>query len=311
MSISHSSADIVIPLYNNWQALHVLSADIQVWLQFHPSLTVIVVDDGSAPDPFDLPVSLADHRRFKLIRHSENRGRASACNSGFWYGRSEFVGFLDVDCSPQEGWIDAFLGAISTDSNCVFGNLKAYGDSYWSRYLNDLYKKKSKKILNGARNFNTPFCMFRREVLVEVGGFNEEYAQYGFEDQDLIQSIRKISHLFPVFLPNVYATHQPPKSLNDVLDKAIESGRSSSKIFSRRFPHFYKKTSYWYFDAEEHSLLYRVLLSAMWWFLDNNVLGLKVAMNREKLPFSIWKYLVKLSTGLAYFNGTSQRELKG
>lgn len=306
MTGKHFSADIVIPLYNNWPALSTLAQKIRAWIDRYSWVNIFIVDDGSEETIQDLPFPIQNQPRVTLLRHEENRGRASALNTGYQAGRSEFVVFLDADCLPEDGWLDRFFSEESRfGADCIFGNLRAEGGSYWARYLNDLYKKKAKSYLRGSLDFNTPFCMFRRELLDQVGGFNEEYRRYGFEDRDLIQNLRATIGIKPLFLPDVYATHSPPRSLQGILNKASESGASSAKVYSNRFPVHYRKTGYWFFDSRQHGRAHNVLMAFLWLIVDRNVFGIKTLMEKESLPYPVWKSLVKLSSGLAFFHGTS------
>lgn len=309
MTGKHFSADIVIPLYNNWPALSALSKEIRAWIDMYTSVNVFIVDDGST-EANKLPPPIQNEPRAKLVRHEENRGRASALNSGYRAGQSQFVVFLDVDCLPQEDWLDHFRAEESrSGADCIFGNLRAEGVSYWARYLNELYAKKADAYSKGSLDFNTPFCMFRRELLNQVGGFHEEYRRYGFEDRDLIQNLRAKVGIKPLFLPDVYATHSPPTSVQSVLKKASESGSSSARIFANRFPDYYRKTGYWFFDSRQHSRPYNIFMAFLWLLVDRNVLGIKTLMERQSLPYPVWKSLVKLSSGLAFFHGTSFRRV--
>lgn len=305
MEFANCSADIVIPFYNNWPALSALSCEIQSWLNKYPLVKVFVVDDGSSEQVDAQPSVFSSHARATLIRHPKNRGRAAACNTGIRAGGSEFVIFLDVDCIPQDDWLDSFFLGVHSGANCVFGNLRAEGQSYWSRYLNELYAKKARSYLNGSLDFGTPFCMFRRELLNHVGGFSEEYSRYGFEDRDLVQNLIKSVEINPLFLADVYAVHSAPTSVESVLKKASESGAFSARVFSRRFPDSYRKTGYWYLDAQEHSALYNIPLAILWFLVDKNVFAVKTLMEKRALPYRAWKPLIKLSSGLAFFYGTS------
>jgi glycosyltransferase involved in cell wall biosynthesis len=305
MDVKNLSADIIIPYYKNLSALSALSCKIESWVSTYPLVNVfVVVDDGSPNQDFELPDVIAKKSRVTVIRHSENRGRAAALNTGIRAGSSELVVFLDVDCSPQEGWLYRFFLGAESGADCIFGNLRADGMSYWSRYLNELYARKASAYLKGGRDFNTPFCMFRRELLNQVGGFNEEYVCYGFEDRDLIQNLINSVGISPLFLADVYAAHSPPNSVKGIMTKATESGEFSARIFSRRFPACYRNTGYWFFDACEHSMVYCFPLAVMWKLIDKNVFAVKTLMDKESLPYLAWKWLVKLSSGLAFFHGT-------
>lgn len=304
MTVQSFSADIVIPCYESSSALATLAPEIKGWVDEYPGVRVFIVDDGSPENKLALPATIRNHDRVTLLRHPENRGRASARNTGLRAGESDFVVFLDVDCCPQRGWLDRFIRGVESGADCVFGNLKADGTSYWPRYLNELYEERAIRYVRGGRDFVTAFCMFRRDHLIEIGGFHEEYTRYGFEDRDLIQSLISSVHFSPLFLEDVYASHSPPSSLASVIRKAVDSGGFSSQIFARRFPGCYRDMSYWFFDARQHSFLYSVPQLIAWKILDKDLLGIKTMMERELLPYPVWKWCTKLASGLAFFYGT-------
>ena len=64
-------------------------------------LPVVVVDDGSAR-----PVRAEGAR---LIRHETVRGPAAARNAGLGIATTAAVAFLDSDCVPRPGWLQALL----------------------------------------------------------------------------------------------------------------------------------------------------------------------------------------------------------
>jgi mycofactocin glycosyltransferase len=68
----------------------------------HP---VVVVDDGSAGSSAVAAV-VARHSA-RLVRRADNGGPAAARNTGLAQIDSEFVAFLDSDCVPPAGWVDA------------------------------------------------------------------------------------------------------------------------------------------------------------------------------------------------------------
>jgi mycofactocin system glycosyltransferase len=65
-------------------------------------LPVVVVDDGSA-----VPVRAPDGVR--VVRHEVSRGPAAARNTGARRATTEAVAFVDSDCVPLAGWLDALV----------------------------------------------------------------------------------------------------------------------------------------------------------------------------------------------------------
>src|SRR5262249_22930026 len=79
-------------------------------------LEVIVGDDGSSDDPAPLAA------RFPGVRttRSENRGLASAWNTGWRAARGRYVVFLDADDRLRPGAVAAHLERFALDQECAF-----------------------------------------------------------------------------------------------------------------------------------------------------------------------------------------------
>jgi mycofactocin system glycosyltransferase len=93
---------VIIPVRDRAEALgHCLAA-------LGGTERVIVVDDGSS-EP-DAIIRVARRHAATLIRHAEARGPGAARNSALGQVQTEFVAFLDSDCLPEPGWIEALIG---------------------------------------------------------------------------------------------------------------------------------------------------------------------------------------------------------
>jgi mycofactocin system glycosyltransferase len=69
------------------------------------ALPIVVVDDGSL-DPGAV-AARAEEACAAVLRHSTARGPAAARNTGLRAVTTELVAFLDSDCVPVPGWLDA------------------------------------------------------------------------------------------------------------------------------------------------------------------------------------------------------------
>jgi len=106
-SSTHSSAcTIVIPAYANTEQL---AACLQSLGNGHP---IIVVDDAS-PDGRSIR-ELCERYGARLLVHGENRGPATARNTGLSEVDTEFVAFIDSDCVGDVSWINT-LGELMSD----------------------------------------------------------------------------------------------------------------------------------------------------------------------------------------------------
>lgn len=89
----NSLVSIIIPVHNGSQWLKdSISSAVR---QSHPDLEILVIDDGSTDDPGAVVAAFDDPRIRFLVQ--ENRGAASARNTGLSHSSGEWVQFLDAD----------------------------------------------------------------------------------------------------------------------------------------------------------------------------------------------------------------------
>ncbi|MBN2430533.1 MAG: glycosyltransferase [Acidobacteria bacterium] len=178
---------IIIPTYN---AARFLPAALEsIFRQDYPSYEVIAVDDGSTDETAAVLQPFAD--RIILLRQP-NAGVSAARNRGLAAARGEWVVFLDAD--------DQFLPGKLTDQIAIFTRRQSLAmvQSGWQLVdENDHYLRTIepwrlsrrldletwllwKPVFPGA-------MMFRRRVVQQVGGFDENLRQA--EDVDLVLRI--------------------------------------------------------------------------------------------------------------------------
>ncbi|MCL1870982.1 MAG: glycosyltransferase [Promicromonosporaceae bacterium] len=160
-------------------------------------LELIVVDndsqDGSA-EKIREAVPAA-----KVIESGGNLGFAGGCNLGVAHASGEWVGFINNDARPGEGWIRAAVEAMEADPTIgsvaskvldwdgnlvdyVDGSLTWYGMGYKreAEWPDSAEYDVAKDVL-----FGTGAAMFvPTEVYREVGGFDERFFMF-YEDVDL------------------------------------------------------------------------------------------------------------------------------
>ncbi len=181
---------------------------------------VIVVDNHSTDE--SLPYLVPKFPQAKFIRNSSNSGFGKACNRGLAIATGQYVLFLNPDtivaedsfaktlaffkAHPDCGALGVKMidgsGAFLKESKRAFPSpqtslFKLFGLSYlfpssrlFSRYhLGHLDKEKNHEVdvLAGA------YLMVRRDVLEEVGSFDEAFFMYG-EDVDLSYRIQKAGY---------------------------------------------------------------------------------------------------------------------
>jgi len=103
---SGTSVSIVIPVKDRPAALARLLTTLRAD-STTGGLPIVVVDDGSADA--ERTAALAEASGASLLRHETARGPAAARNAGLRTATTDAVAFLDSDCVPRPGWLDALL----------------------------------------------------------------------------------------------------------------------------------------------------------------------------------------------------------
>ena len=184
---------VVVPAYNAEQYLAetLESALAQDWDPFE----VIVVDDGSTDRTAEIAES---YEGVRCIRR-ENGGASAARNTGVAHARGELVANLDSDdlLPPTRLRVQAEHLLANPDVGCVFGRQEWLNPPPWLA-RDAVYGDVDGIPLNSA--------MFRRDVLLSLGGYDESFARG--EDLDLVVRMRERGIEFTV-LPDlvVYRRH--------------------------------------------------------------------------------------------------------
>jgi mycofactocin system glycosyltransferase len=100
---------VVIPVYDDPGGLAATLTTLfpSLGANGRAGLTTVVVDDASAE-----PVVVKENRTppgTRLVRRAERGGPAAARNDGWKTTGGSLVAFVDANCEPDSGWLDALL----------------------------------------------------------------------------------------------------------------------------------------------------------------------------------------------------------
>lgn len=158
---------------------------------------LIVVDNDSQDGSVEKIKAAVPHAI--VVDAGANTGFAGGCNLGVSHAKGEYVGFINNDARPGEGWIraaveafesDPTIGAVASKVLDWSGNLIDYADGSLTWYGMG-YKREAEK--PDSEEYNTPkdvlfgtgAAMFvRADLYREVGGFDERFFMF-YEDVDL------------------------------------------------------------------------------------------------------------------------------
>jgi biofilm PGA synthesis N-glycosyltransferase PgaC len=181
---------IIVPVYNEED---VIEAAVRSLLALdYPQFDVIVVDDGSTDRTLARASALAGRYGASTVRvlQKANGGKASALNVGIAAARAELVLCMDGDSrlAPEtlrqavRHFTDPRVGAVA-------GNVKVVNRvNLWTRlqaleYIEGLnMARRAQGFLHAVNIIPGPIGIFRRELLVAIGGYhNDTFA----EDADI------------------------------------------------------------------------------------------------------------------------------
>ncbi|MBW9055891.1 glycosyltransferase family 2 protein [Rhizobium mesosinicum] len=182
---------VVIPAFN--ASIYIERTLRSAMRQTYTALEIIVVNDGSTDDTAKLVEQIAiTDSRIRLLT-TPNRGVAAARNTGIDASSGPFVAFLDADDLWHPTKIEKQVNALTRLS-------PRWAAVYALHYIidenDDIIRPGTSDIARGyiyARHLNFKYIgngsalLVRRDVALEIGGFDSSYAQAdigGCEDLD-------------------------------------------------------------------------------------------------------------------------------
>jgi GT2 family glycosyltransferase len=187
----------------NWNRQNLLAACLdslarQTWRDFE----VVVVDNGSDDGSLALvkDLSVGYPVPLRLIENSNNRGFCAANNQGFAASHSELVALLNNDAEAEPGWLAALERVIrsSDDVGMAASKILVWEDPSRIDKAGHLMYPDGQNRGRGTGQLDRGqfdrveetlwpdgcAAMYRRAMLDEVGGFDEEFFAYA-DDAEL------------------------------------------------------------------------------------------------------------------------------
>ena len=305
--------DIVIPVYKPGDRFKetLLSITRQI-VDSNIELKVYIVDDGN--NDADLIQIVGEFKSMKLVILKSNAGRAKACNHGVLQGKGQFIFFLDADCEILgKELINQHCKVLLSGFDVSYGSTKSQvnQNEFWETYLKAVEKKREKLIASGIYSLMTSNNIaIRRTLFEQVGGFDQNYRGYGFEDRDLVAKLIKLNARIK-YSAALIVYHDVGFSLSDVIGKLEEAGELTSGVFAKNHPEQYRKLTYYYFDVRCHPIALKLPLVITNVILIPLVKRIDGHLLKNKLLRPGMVILVKLLSAMAFLKGTGKRISRG
>jgi len=255
-----TKVSIVIPTKNNEDTIERCLSSIQK-LEFNGDLEVIIVDGHST----DETVGIARKYGCKVV--FENKGTISyARNLGVKLARGEFIAFTDADCIVDKNWLEELIKHFNNPMVASVGgpNLTPEDDTDFAKCVGDFFLLLSKL---GTRYgfqgkevieiYHNPTCnsMYRKSILEEVGGFNQELVTC--DDEDLDYRIRKLGYKI-LYTPYAKVFHYRRPTWKKFIKMAYNYGLGRMQIIK-----LHRETGKWFHFVPSVSLLLLIIFALL------------------------------------------------
>jgi glycosyltransferase involved in cell wall biosynthesis len=179
---------IIMPVYNSEETIQ--EAVSSILEQSYTNFEFIIVDDGCSDRTVPLINELKDPR-IKLLTNERNVGLTRSLNKAIAVSTGQFIARQDGDDVSLPGRLDKQIAFLKSHHDvAVLGTGRATLSSEGKRISNILYPEEPNHADFLQRNcIPHGSIMTRREILDEVGGYNEDFIIC--EDYDLWLRISK------------------------------------------------------------------------------------------------------------------------
>lgn len=235
--IEYSPVSLIVPAYNEGRVIE-KALESLVKLDY-PRYEVIVVDDGSSDDTFANASRMAGdygHCRVRVMT-KKNGGKASALNAGLAMAEYPIVLCMDADSRLERQTIKRAMPHFQDPSvGAVAGNVKVVNRrNMWTRlqaleYVEGLnMARRAQGFLNAVNIVPGPIGLFRRDVLISLGGYDlDTFA----EDTDLTLKILTAGWKIR-YEPLAIAWTEAPERLVDLIQQRYRWTRGILQALSK------------------------------------------------------------------------------
>ncbi len=194
---------------------------------------VIIVDDASTLTLPELGLGKGKRKKWYLIRNEKNLGRAATRNRGLRQAKGKYILFLDDDIWAEPQLLQAHYDKQKeVGDGVVVGDIlqaKEISKTVWNKYQIRRYERIRKRLVCKTLDYGlflTGNVSMPSKILKEMGGFNESFTKYSFEDTELGYRLHKKGIKFS-YASNAVSYHFFEEDLGKLCNKAFEMGKSS------------------------------------------------------------------------------------
>lgn len=231
---------VIIPTYNRRDSVERALRALARQTLASETYEVIVSIDGSQDGTREMVADFSAPYRLCSVWQS-NQGRAAACNAGIRIAQGEVLVILDDDMEPAPDCLErhsrahpigsrfGIMGAVPMYCDNTDPPVAAYIAAKFNRHLDNLARSDHQLAL---RDFYSGHFSIRRDVLMDVGLFDEAFRIYGNEDLELSLRLMK-SGVTLMYAPATLAHQHYSKDFARLARDTIAKGRTAVLLASK------------------------------------------------------------------------------
>ncbi len=276
-----------MPCYN--AADYVVEAIISVIKQSYPHIELIIVDDGSSDDSFEICQSFVNEKKINISSYQQsNQGPYPARNHALRYAQGEYIAFLDADdyWEPDclEKLYQSLTGQQADVAYCGWQNVGHDGGGSTDPYTPPIYEQGD---IVAAFMKSCPWpihaALIKHDIVKQLGGFSERY--FTALDFDLWLRMTAVTQKI-VHTPKVLAYYRWHDSgqISAIKSRQVLDAWKVRKDYAAEHPemltHFSKATlnelingnlllnayrAYWRRDIDTSSILFKQCFKNGYW----------------------------------------------
>ena len=184
----------IVTTYNRPKMVR--QAILSVVTQTYEPLEIIVVEDGSNGG-VEAWLKKEGLKHVRYVRHEENKGLAAGRNTGLHHARGKYVAYLDDDDEwfPEKLCKQVELAEmLDSDYAIIYCGLEVKNKSgrIVKQYMPRLKGPIRQEIIKKGLSTFPSSSLFRREILLEIGGFDTDL--YTGIDHDIWMKMAKYNY---------------------------------------------------------------------------------------------------------------------
>ena len=240
----HPFVSVIIPAYNESSRIKKTIGSVLRLDYPKEKLEIIVINDGSADNTKQVVEKVIKENKTFDIRllNKKNKGKGAALNDGLRLSRGEFFICLDADSHVRKDALKKMLPHFSDENvAAVLPVLKVRKPKnliqkmQWFEYIINMFYKELMGKLDCIHVAPGPFSVYRKSILVKLGGFDED----GNLTEDLEIALRLQKHHYKII---------------QILDTEVYTAAPTT------LKALYKQRNRWYKGAVNNAINYRKLL---------------------------------------------------